>query len=451
MPPAPTADRPLVIVGGGPIGLAAAAEALERGLPTTVVEREVVGHAVREWGHVRLFSAWSELVAPAARRLLEANGWQAPDDNAYPTGRQWVEHYLQPLADALIAAGVQVRTQTTVSALTRAGRDRAVNSGRDLAPFALRLISTSTPTARPERLLASAVIDASGTWLTPHPLGSEGLPAVGETAAAPQITYGIPDLREPTNRARFAGRHVFVAGTGASAQNVLVALADLLAEDAATRVTWAMRRHDTDAAFGGEAADQLQARGALGASARVAAAAEGVSIRTGFRALEVVRDAEGRLEIIPETGEPVAAVDEVIVVTGFRPDLSWLGEVRLDLDPVLSAPRALAPLIDPNEHSCGTVYPHGTAELAQPDPGLYLAGMKSYGRATSFLALTGFEQVRSIVAEIAGDHEAAARVELVLPESGVCGGAGTFDALQPEGGECCGAPVDVTLSAPTCS
>ena len=86
----------------------------------------------------------------------------------------------------------------------------------------------------------------------------------------------------------------------------------------------------------------------------------------------------------------------------------------------MSALAQLAPLIDPKVHSCGTVYPHGAAELSQPEPGLYLAGMKSYGRAPSFLALTGFEQVRSVVAAIAGDHEAAARVELVLPETGVC-------------------------------
>jgi len=126
-------------------------------------------------------------------------------------------------------------------------------------------------------------------------------------------------------------------------------------------------------------------------------------------------------------------VDEVVVVTGSRPDLTFLSEVRLDLDPVLQAPRTLAPLIDPNVHSCGTVYPHGAAELAQPEPGLYLAGMKSYGRATSFLALTGFEQVRSVVAAVAGDHEAAARVELVLPETGVCRGSGRGDGLAGAG------------------
>ena len=110
-------------------------------------------------------------------------------------------------------------------------------------------------------------------------------------------------------------------------------------------------------------------------------------------------------------------------LTGFRPDLSFLSEMRLELDPILQAPVRLAPEIDPNLHSCGTVSPHGAAELAHPDPGLYLVGMKSYGRAPTFLAITGYEQVPSVVAELVGDHEAAARVELRLPDTGVCGGA----------------------------
>src|SRR4029079_1159567 len=136
------------------------------------------------------------------------------------------------------------------------------------------------------------------------------------------------------------------------------------------------------------------------------------------------------------------AVDELVVATGFRPDFDFLREVRLSLDPAVECPPILAPLIDPNIHSCGTVRPHGARELAQPEPGFYLAGMKSYGRAPTFLMMTGYEQVRSIVAEIAGDHEAAAKVELVLPETGVCSGPGQTSALRcarPAAG-CCGAP-----------
>jgi len=138
-----------------------------------------------------------------------------------------------------------------------------------------------------------------------------------------------------------------------------------------------------------------------------------------------------------------ATVDELVVATGLRPDLDFLREIRLSLDPALECPPELAPLIDPNEHSCGTVRPHGARELAQPEAGFYFAGMKSYGRAPTFLMLTGYEQVRSIAAEIAGDHEAAARVELVLPETGVCSGPGpavTLTEAETAAG-CCGGPA----------
>jgi hypothetical protein len=182
---------------------------------------------------------------------------------------------------------------------------------------------------------------------------------------------------------------------------------------------------------------------------------------TGFRTAAIERDptddGAGRLVLESFDGVRLDPVDEVVVLTGFRPDLSFLSEVRLDLDPVLQAPRALAPLIDPNLHSCGTVYPHGAAELAQPEPDVYLVGMKSYGRAPTFLALTGYEQVRSVVAAIAGDRAAAERVELMLPETGVCSGGGLIEEEQPEaaagaaaGGGCCGpaGPEELTLIAP---
>ena len=129
-------------------------------------------------------------------------------------------------------------------------------------------------------------------------------------------------------------------------------------------------------------------------------------------------------------------VDELIVATGFRPELDFVRELRIRLDPAIECPVALAPLIDPNEHSCGTVRPHGARELAQDEPGFYFAGMKSYGRAPTFLMLTGYEQVRSIAADIAGDRAAAERVELVLPETGVCN-----RPLAPDASNCCGGPA----------
>ncbi|WP_404380478.1 NAD(P)-binding domain-containing protein [Knoellia locipacati] len=288
------------------------------------------------------------------------------------------------------------------------------------------------------------MIDASGTWGKPNPLGSEGYPALGEAEHADRISYGMPDLTAPRMHSRYAGKHVAVAGTGASAQNVLVALAQLAEQEPATQVSWLVRRPGTS--FGGGDNDQLVERGALGTRARAVAESSVVRTLTSFRTVEVSDGIDGRLRLESLDGQVVEGVDEVIVATGFRPDLTMLSEVRLDLDSVLQAPRELAPLIDPNVHSCGTVYPHGAKQLGHPEAGFYIAGMKSYGRAPSFLTLTGFEQTRSIVAAIAGDHEAAERVELVLPESGVCGGSGQFDDAGSVGGCCAPAAAPEVLS-----
>ena len=439
-------EHPLVIIGAGPIGLAAAANAAERGLSYVVLERGPrAGAAVAEWAHVRLFSAWRELVDPAARRLLEASGaWAAPDDDAYPTGGQWREEYLRPLADVLDAQpGGSVRYDARVVGVSRAGRDLLVDSGRESDPFAVHV---ETAAGR-ERLLARAVIDASGTWTSPNPLGADGYPALGERENAPRISHGIPDLDDPSVAARYAGRHVAVAGKGASAQGVLIGLARLARQDAGTRVSWLLRRPQIGDAFGGGDNDQLEERGRLGQQAKAAAASAVVTPVTGFRTESVSAQADGRLTLASVSGQQVTDVDEVIVVTGFRPDLSFLSEVRLDLDPALGAARILADQIHPDHHSCGDVAPHGHRELAQPEPGLFLVGMKSYGRAPSFLAMTGFEQVRSVVAALDGDLEAADRVELTLPETGVCNGAGVFD--DPDalavGGGCCGAPSEPQL------
>jgi hypothetical protein len=117
-----------------------------------------------------------------------------------------------------------------------------------------------------------------------------------------------------------------------------------------------------------------------------------------------------------------------------RPDLTVLRELRLHLDAAVESPAALAPLIDPNVHSCGTVPPHGAVELAHPEADFYIVGMKSYGRAPTFLLLTGYEQVRSVTAALVGDWERARQVKLVLPETGVCSADAGGSCDLPETG-----------------
>ncbi|MET9320539.1 FAD-dependent oxidoreductase [Streptomyces sp. NPDC003038] len=443
-----TEALPVVVIGAGPAGLAAAAHLTERGIDALVLEAgPVAGSAVREWGHVRLFSTWSEVVDPAAEKLLAPTGWTAPDGSTYPSGADWAEQYLQPLADVL---GGKVRYGATVTGVSRLGRDRIVDAEREQQPFTLRVLNAD---GTEERLLARAVIDASGTWSTPSPIGGDGLPALGEPAAADRVSYRIPDLKDLAVRARYAGKRTAVIGSGASAFTALAYLADLAKEESATHAVWILRRGISGSTFGGGTADQLPARGALGLAAKAAVDQGHADAVTGFRTGRVEKTGD-QLVLISEDGRRLDPVDEVIVLTGLRPDHSFLNELRLSLDERLQAPVALAPLIDPNQHSCGTVYPHGVNELSHPEKDVYLVGMKSYGRAPTFLAMTGYEQVRSIAASLAGDQEAAERVELTLPETGVCGGAGLFDQPQAEestGGGCCAAPATLTIGTPASS
>ncbi|PRB15165.1 FAD-dependent oxidoreductase [Microbacterium sp. MYb62] len=419
-------ELPVVVIGAGPQGLAVAAHLTDRGNDVIVVERGAgPAAAVSEWGHVRLFSGWPELTDTAARRLLEPTGWTAPP-SGYPTGAEWVDQYLAPLAQAL---GERVRYSTTVTGVSRKGRDRLVDSGRNAQPFVVHTLDAG---GEDGRISARAVVDASGTWSLPNPAGADGLPAVGEKRAASQISYRIPQ-----EVSGYAGQHLVVIGSGHSAAHAALRLSELVRRRPDTTVTWLMRRRTTAHVAGG-AADELPERAALGSRAQKVVASGLVGVVTGFRVAEF-RHEEGALTIAAENREQVTGVSQVFALTGFRPDVSILSELRLSLDASLEAVAGIAAEIDPNIHSCGSVGATGARELIQPEEGFFIVGAKSYGRAPTFLALTGFEQARSVAAHLAGDEEAAESRQLVLPDTGVCGGSGDFDAGT--GGSCCAAPV----------
>lgn len=436
MTPDKALDLPIVVIGAGPVGLAAAAHLAAKRQRFLVFEAgPAVGSHVEGWGHVQVFSPWRYNVDPVARALLLDAGWAEPDHDTLPTGNELIAGYLQPLAK-LPELQVNLRFGARVIAIARAAHDKMKTTGRAETAFEVRVQTA----AGEESVLASAVIDASGTYGAPNPLGANGLPALGEAQCQSRIFYGIPDVLG-TERARYAGRSVAVVGSGHSAFNALLDLTQLAATAPATTITWVVRRHDIAAAFGGGTADALPARGSLGSRLRTLVDAGQIRLETGFRT-HAVEQTGGGTKLRDTGGRVIGPFDEIVAVTGFRPDLTMLCELRLDLDPIVDSPRALAPLIDPNVHSCGTVPPHGAEELRQPEPGFYIVGMKSYGRAPTFLMLTGYEQVRSVVAELTGDLEGARRVELTLPATGVCSatpGPGQSTCDSTEAAASCGA------------
>ncbi|WP_372339064.1 FAD-dependent oxidoreductase [Actinoplanes sp. RD1] len=415
---------PVVVIGAGPVGLAAAAQLAERDLAFLVLEAGPdIAASVQQWGHVQLFSPWQYNTDSAARRLLGAAGWKEPDAEELPTGAELVEQYLRPLA-ALPAIADNVRLNSKVVAVSRLGIDRMRTEGRDRIPFVVRLDNG-------DEVLARAVIDASGTWSTPNVLGSNGLPAHGEAEAAAWINHALPDVLK-ADREQYAGKHTVVVGAGHSAATTILALAELADLAPGTRTTWAIRASSPGGSFGGGSDDELPARGALGSGLAMLVDTGRIQLETNFRTTSVRTLPEGGIELVSrglDGAEKSILADRVVAATGYRPDYQFTQELRLELDPIMSAPRPVAPLIDPNQHSCGTVRPHGIDELAHPEPGYFSVGMKSYGRAPTFLMATGHEQVRSVVAGLAGDWAAARDVQLELPETGVCSATAGSEAF----------------------
>ncbi len=434
-----TSGLPVAVIGAGPVGMAAAAQLAARHLDFVVLEAgDRIASSIAEWGHVRLFSPWQYNTDAAARALLEATGWTAPDPQHLPTGNDLIADYLAPLA-AHPAIAPHIRYRTTVSAIARQGFDKVRTAGREEAPFLLRLSDGS-------EILARAVIDASGTWRTANPLGGNGLEAHGETEARldNRIFDGMPDVLGRLRNA-FAGKTVAVVGAGHSATGTLLTLTELATQEPGTEVHWVVRAPNPSRAYGGGAADALPARGSIGTHVKALVESGKVTVHTGFFVHEVTGDS-----LVSADGQKVPA-DVIVNATGARPDHAVASELRLDLDPILGSTRALAPLIDPNKHSCGTVPPHGADELAHPEPGFYVVGAKSYGRAPTFLLATGYEQARSVVAAIDGDWEAARDVQLELPETGVCSSSnGQGLATGVQGGLLSLPLVSATASGSAC-
>jgi len=408
-------NLPTVIIGAGPIGLAAAAHLVEQNQSFILLEAgNEVAHNIRTWGHVTLFSPWRYNINKAAKALLNETDWQEPNLEALPTGHELIDLYLKPLAElAQIKPFIQLNSK--VVGVSRELNDKMKSKNRLNQSFKIYVEKGDDISI----IEAKAVIDATGTWGNPNPANSTGVWLQTEKVLADNIEYGIPDIK--MNTARYANKKIAVIGGGHSAINTLLSLAKLQEGNPSTKLVWIMRKKSVEEVYGGEEKDVLKARGALGIRIHELVVAGKVEVVTPFY-ISMVKKGE-KINIVGSlNGEQtvLTGFDELIVNAGSRPDFSINNELRLSIDNVTESLQALAPLIDPNVHSCGTVRAHGEEILRQPEEGFYIVGAKSYGRAPTFLLATGYEQVRSITAYLAGDVEASQRVELELPETGVC-------------------------------
>lgn len=427
-----TQDYPIAIVGGGPVGMAAAAQLTERKLPFILFEAgNSVGSSLLDWGHVRLFSPWRYNIDKAAERLLQEINWQKPYEDGLPTGSEIVKDYLVPL-NFHPRIEPYVHLSTKVLSITKRGIHKTRTEGREKVPFMIKVLENGT--ARTYE--ASGVIDATGTWLNPNPIGAGGVPASGELENKRNIAYRIPDILGK-DREKYADKNVIVIGSGHSAINSLLELATLKVDHPATQLHWVLSTENLEQIYGGKEDDALEARGALGVKIEKLMCSGALKIHNPYFIHEIARE-NGLLKVkgfLKGQAFDIDKVDEIIANAGTRPDFSITREVRVQYDPALECVPELTELIDPNIHSCGTVRAHGELELRQPEPNFYVVGIKSYGRAPTFLMATGYEQVRSIAAYLDGDIEAARKVELDLPETGVC------NSDKEIGAACCGSDL----------
>lgn len=408
-------NLPIVIIGAGPIGLAAAAHLVEQNQTFILLEAgNEIAHNIRTWGHVTLFSPWRYNINKAAKSLLEESDWLEPNLETIPTGHDLIDLYLKPLAE-LTQIKPSIRLNSKVVGISRQLNDKMKSKNRLNQSFNIYVEKEDDI----DIIEAKAVIDATGTWGNPNPANSTGVWLKNEKALADHIEYGIPDIN--TNPKRYANKKIAVIGGGHSAINTLLALAELQKDNPSTKLVWIMRKRSVEEAYGGEEKDALAARGALGIRIHELVDTGKIEVVTPFYISQVKK--EENIHIIGTiNGEQkvLTGFDELIVNAGNRPDFTMNNELRLSIDTATESVQALAPLIDPNEHSCGTVRAHGEEILRQPEKDFYIVGAKSYGRAPTFLMATGYEQVRSITAYLSGDNEASQRVELELPETGVC-------------------------------
>ena len=379
----------IAIVGGGPIGIAAALAAHDRGHDVTLFERGEVGASLRTWGATRFFTPLSMNATP---RMLELLGNEAPENDALLTGPEMAGHVLRPLVSRAPLRQL-VREHCEVLAIGRRGLTRVDYAGHPLrAERPFRLIVRNA-NGDEETLEADVLLDASGGLGIPTHFGAGGLPARGESRITRPLLRTLGDLHETQSALR--GAHTLIVGHGHSAANALAVFEQLAKDDASTRVTWVVRtanRRPCEEIAG----DSLPERAHVVARANALAEAPPPWLTVERRAMvEAVAQENAHFDVTLSGGRRATA-QHIAAFTGYRPDARIVSELALELSPVTEGGARLHRAIA-NVTDCLSVPKLRAHDLESGEPNFYFIGSRAYGRARTFLLQNGFAQIDTIL------------------------------------------------------
>jgi hypothetical protein len=383
----------VLVIGAGPMGIAAAIGAADRGCDVTVLERGEVGASLRTWGATRFFSPLRMNVSSRMREIL---GSDLPDPEALLTGAEYADRVLVPLTERAPLRG-RVKTGCNVMAIGRRGLTRTDYAGHPLRAERPFRVLASCAGIGEEVFEAEVVLDASGGLTVPRPIGLGGLPARGESSLARRPIRTLGELASLRDEIR--GKRILLVGDGHSAANAVAVLEDLAREDSSTRVTWAVRtanRRPCEEVPN----DPLPERSAVVARANALAEAPPAFLAVERRAMiDSVAQTNGHATITL-TGNRVVDADFIAAFTGYKPDPSFLSEMAVEVSSVTEGGaglyRAISCVTD-----CLSVPAVKPADLASGEPGFWFVGSRAYGRSRSFLLQTGFAQLEVVLASLA--------------------------------------------------
>lgn len=408
----------IAVLGAGPMGLEAALYARFLGYDVDIFEQGQIADQVRRWGHVRMFTPFRMNASPLGLAAIAAHdhAYRPPEPEAFLTGSELVERYLQPLAQTDLLVD-HLRLQTRVRAIGRETvlKDRPIG-GTAREHLRFRLIVESE--TEEQDVEADVVIDATGTYGQPRWLGAEGIPCVGERAFQSRIEYHLPDIASQS--ARYAGKHTLVLGSGYSAATAIVDLATLAAEASDTHITW-LTRSARESPIITIANDPLVARSELSARAnRIAAEDARVQHHSACAVRSLHADDGGaiRVEVCGTDLAPIT-VDQIVALVGYRPDLQFTSELQYETCYATEGPMKLAAsLLAESAHDCLSIPASGPEQLVTTEPQFFVIGSKSYGRNPHFLLAHGLEQIKQIF-RILGDRDSLdlyTHIDHLLPD-----------------------------------